>query len=50
MLSFTPIHNAELEQGKLMAALGAKNTRNRLKFCKISRKDLFSVQKCKQWI
>ena len=61
MMSFTPIFNRELEQGKLMAALnffsnkGLKNAlcnvRNSLKFSKISKKDLLctKMQK-KKWI
>ena len=36
-----PILNQDLEQGKLMAAV---NSRNRLKFAKISRKDLLRTK------
>ena len=53
MMSFTPIFSQELEQGKLMVALnlankGPKNercnVRNRLKFGKISKKDLLCTK------
>ena len=55
MMSFTPILNKELEQGKLMAALntckGPKKAccvvHNRLKISKISRKT-YCVQKFKK--
>ena len=47
MTSFSPILNQDLEQGKLVAAVGNKgpktassNVRNRWKFGKITRKDL----------
>ena len=60
MASFSPILNQDLQQGKLMAAVNSQkldpktaisNVRNRLKFGKISRKDLyiFVSENIKQW-
>ena len=55
-MSFSQILNQDLEQGKLMAAVNSRNkgpktissnVRNRLKFGKISRKDLL-LRKCKK--